>query len=289
MPHPQTSAPLVAMSPTSLNYPSHPPPPYTHSTSAPQTAHAFSGLISPSQSQPSDSRRTSSDVKDPMQSQRQSLPSIQEALLAPTAFAPPRNPLDPSPARQYPSYPQYPPTPTSRANSMDTGSYQNASQPHRTSPPHPPHPSVYHRTDPVGPSYDTQQHPALPSIRTALPTSSSNHPGHGPDYPRHEADPRTMGPVSAGYPHPPTHNGPHAPGPNSAHSPVYSPQSPLSQRQYRARYDSNEEQHKMGENPATHKFYGPVVKRHLDYWDIEIEMSNVGLPSHQNITFTDSR
>jgi hypothetical protein len=35
----------------------------------------------------------------------------------------------------------------------------------------------------------------------------------------------------------------------------------------------------VADNPANQKVYGPVVKRHLDYWDIEIELVNVSLGS----------
>lgn len=279
-PH-QTSMNAPALHSPSTMYPNHPPPPYSHSSGAPPSAHSISGLISPTVSHPSDSRRTSGDSKDPSQAPRQSLPSIHEALYTPSTVAPPRNTTDPSSTRPY-AFPQPPPTPTSRANSMDTASYQVQPAPshsQRSSPPHPVHPTPFSRVDPMTPSYDSPRHPALPSLRTALPQQPTINGGPPSEYLRHERDPRVIAPVSNGYSHAPAHHGQHhgqatsgLAGPSTA----YSPQSPYPpQRPYRSRFDHGDEHTKIGENPPTQKVYGPVVKRHLEYWDIEIELNNV--------------
>lgn len=281
-PHTSVATPS-AISPTSI-YPNHPPPPYSHINSAPPSAHPLSGLMSPSQPNPIDLRRMSGDVKDSAP-QRQSLPSIHEALLNPNPLAAPRNNVEQSHTRPYGTFPQPPPTPTSRANSIDGASYQpQVSLPQRNSPPHPVHPSSYSRPDHMPPSpFDNSRYPPLPSIRTALPMQSNAHSGPSPEFLKPEKDLRTIAPVSAGYPQQsPQH--PHHPGhqnsSNSAPTSAYSPQSPYQQRSYRSRYEYGEEHAKIGENPVTQKVYGPVVKRHLDYWDIEIELNNVRISYH---------
>src|ERR1700738_4284707 len=89
----QTMTNPTAISPTTM-YPSHPPPPYTHSNSVPPLTNQISGLMSPRESNPSESRRTSGDNKDPAAANRQSLPSIHEALNPPNSFAHPRIAVD---------------------------------------------------------------------------------------------------------------------------------------------------------------------------------------------------
>jgi hypothetical protein len=279
-PHTSITTPS-AMSPTSL-YPNHPPPPYSQGNSAPQSAHPLSGLVSPSQPNPPDARRASGDTKDPAP-HRHSLPSIHEALYTPNTMSAPRTvTVDPSPPRAYAGYPQPPPTPTSRANSIDGAPYQpQLGLAQRTSPPNPLHPSSYSRPEHMPPSpFDNPRYPPLPSIRTALPTQSSTLPGPSSEYLQSEKDLRAIAPVSAGYPQQSPHNSypSNQPtnGPNPGSTPAYSPQSPyLPQRPYRGRYEYDEVHSKIGENPVTQKVYGPVVKRHLDYWDIEMDLNNV--------------
>jgi hypothetical protein len=278
-PHTSIATPS-AMSPTAM-YPNHPPPPYTQSNSAPQSAHPLSVLMSPSQNNLTDSRRASADSKDLAQPHRQSLPSIHEALYTPNSIVTPRSAVDPSPPRPYVGYPQPPPTPTSRANSIDAASYQSQiGLQQRASPPNPIHPTSYSRPEQMPPSpFDNPRYPPLPSIRTALPTQPTTHPGPSPEFLKPEKDLRIIAPVTAGYPQQSPHNAHHPSqtnGPNPLPTGAYSPQSPYPpQRPYRSRYEYDEAHAKIGENPITQKVYGPVVKRHLDYWDIEIELNNV--------------
>lgn len=270
-----------AISQTSL-YPNHPPPPYSQSNLAAQSAHPLSGIMSPSHSNPTDSQRTSGDAKDPAQPHRQSLPSIHEALFTPNSLVTPRNAVDPSPPRAYAGYPQPPPTPTSRTNSIDAASYQSQVGLARRASPNPIHPTSYSRPEHMPPSpFDNPRYPPLPSIRTALPTQSTSHPGPSPEFLKPEKDLRAIAPVSAGYSQQSpisTHHSSQTNGSNPMPAGAYSPQSPYHpQRPYRSRYDYDEAHAKIGENPITQKVYGPVVKRHLDYWDIEIELNNVCL------------
>jgi hypothetical protein len=274
-----------AISPISM-YPNHPPPPYSHTNSTPPSAHPLSGLMSPSQSNPTDSRRTSGDVKESAP-HRQSLPSIHEALLTSNSLAAPRSSVDQSHPRPYGTFPQPPPTPTSRANSIDGAPYQSQiGLPQRTEPPHPIHPSSYTRADHMPPSpFDNPRYPPLPSIRTALPTQPSAHTGLSPEFVKPEKDLRTIAPVYHQQSPQQPHYSNHPSTSNSAPTSAYSPQTPYQQRPYRSRYEHGEEHAKLGENPITQKIYGPVVKRHLDYWDIEIELNNVRIFLQGDISF----
>jgi hypothetical protein len=265
----------AVISPTNM----FPHNPYTHINSVPPSSHSLSGLISPPQSRPSESRRTSDD-KDPNQSHRQSLPSIQEALADPKTSAyvaaAPSTAISSHPYAP-PTYPQHPPTPTNRSFPNSGGSYQpNADhiQPPRRTSPQPLHPPSYHRGEATAQlPYDHPRQPSLPSIRTALPPSTH---GPRPDLTRHEQDPR--GTASNGYTYQASQYNGHPPATASISS-GYSPHSPYQPNQYATRYgpEHGPKQHLKLDHEEQSTGYGPVLKRNLDYWDVEVDLRTVSL------------
>lgn len=247
--------------------------PYTHVSS---TTPSLSGLISPPHSHPPDSRRTSDDTKDLNQSHRQSLPSIQEALgesKAPAYVAGPSITI--SPSHTYgTSYPQHPPTPTSRSFSGNTVSYQpsvDQIKPRRPSPPLQP-PSYPRAEHAAQPSYDHPRQQSLPSIHSTLQPSAH---GSRHDFTRHEHDSR----IQNGYTYQTTQYNGHVSAPGSISS-TYSPRSPYQPNHYVPRYgpEHGPKQHLKLEHEDQSTGYGPVLKRNLDYWDVEVDLRTVSFP-----------
>ncbi|KFY19514.1 hypothetical protein V493_07927 [Pseudogymnoascus sp. VKM F-4281 (FW-2241)] len=198
-------ASVATMSPAkvygSYSLGSRPPPsPYSQPQSAQPSPYSVSGLISPPISNAAESRRTSDDTPEYAPQQRQSLPSISEALLR----AGTQGPSQPPSAASAPSQPfanpnpfTHPsPTPTSRSYSSEGPPFStqpNHSQySHRPSPPplQPPSSFPGYNGHFSAPNPDAQRHQSLPSLRTALPSQTNPFPARQPEQGRYEQAPR---------------------------------------------------------------------------------------------------
>ncbi|KFY77878.1 hypothetical protein V499_02833 [Pseudogymnoascus sp. VKM F-103] len=197
-----TMSPAKAYGPYSLgNRP--PPSPYSQPQSAQPSPYSVSGLISPPISNAAESRRTSDDPAEYAPQQRQSLPSISEAIFRSSTQAPSQPPAAaPAPSQQFanPNPFAHPsPTPTSRSYSSEGPPYStqqpNHSQyPQRPSPPPLQPPSSFPGYNHFSaPNSDAQRHqslPSLPSLRTALPSQTNPFPPRQPEQARYEQAPR---------------------------------------------------------------------------------------------------
>jgi len=175
-----------------------PPPPYALHQTSQSGPYSISGLISPPASHGAESRRTSDDPNEYPQHQRQSLPSISEALYArPVAQGAPQPP-HPALSQSFANpFSQAPRTPTTRAYSIEGPPYAaQTSHSHfpRRSPPPPIHPSSsfsggchYNAPNP-----DSQRHQSLPSLRTALPSQTSPYAARPGEPARCEPDARPI-------------------------------------------------------------------------------------------------
>lgn len=180
----------------------HPQPsPYGMHQPSQQGPYSISGLISPPASHGTDSRRTSDDPNEYSQHQRQSLPSISEALYPRPGNQGASHPAPPSTLPQSFANPnpfsQAPPTPTARSYSIEGpppyASQANHSQyPRRPSPPAHPSTSFSVNTHFNASTPDSQRHQSLPSLRTALPSQTSPYSTHHSEQGRYEHDTRTI-------------------------------------------------------------------------------------------------
>ncbi len=288
---PYTSASAMAatavVSPSSI-YSNGPPPPYSSGWSA-TAAHSMSGLISPP-----DSRRTSDNKAEPpppiqtAQPHRQSLPSIHEALsngpksssyASPvSASLPPSHPLPYSSQPQAPSIPRsYPPT--------DHAAYPTqlaTSQPRQPSPPQPVHPQPNPFSRPEqGPGSGTfPEIPRHPSLTTLQAPPPPHNPYATPRYEpaRYEQDPRAPERVPNGYaPNPPQQPPSYVYGPGPAAMPSAGYQgSQYTQPRYHPQ-DRREmaDGWKEGEKSEPGGPFKVNLKRRLDVWDFEMNLSEV--------------
>ena len=194
-----TMSPAKVYGPYSLgNRP--PPSPYSQPQSAQPSPYSVSGLISPPISNAAESRRTSDDPAEYAPQQRQSLPSISEALFSRTGTQGPSQPpaAAPAPSQQFanPNPFAHPsPTPTSRSYSSEGPPFStqpNHSQyPQRPSPPPLQPPSSFPGYNHFSaPNSDAQRHQSLPSLRTALPSQTNPFPARQPEQGRYEQAPR---------------------------------------------------------------------------------------------------
>ncbi|KAH0537319.1 hypothetical protein FGG08_005873 [Glutinoglossum americanum] len=277
------------ISPTSMY--SGPPPPYSNPiSSSASSVPSFSGLISPP-----DSRRTSGDDKEPPKPQRQSLPSLHEALNseqplpynapASTSIHPQSNP---------PSSVVSPTTPIPRSYPHDNHSGQRSqSQGSLSLPTQNQHPPLGHSAQHlyaqqefpnVPPSNYTRNHslPSLPSIR---PVHQNTHPQQtSPQYePGSNPPPMNSHFSYPGYP--PQYSAPSQPpgGPHGGYQPPgpYNSQagySPRTEPTYARTVDSRhvEEARAYGKTEGE-RFgqFGLSVKRHLDIFDLEASLGEI--------------
>jgi hypothetical protein len=261
----------AVISPTSV-YPTGPPPPYSSTWSGHNT---MSGLISPSEP-----RRTSENKTEPPQPlsnipppHRQSLPSIQEAILnsgpKPSSFASPTsNPLQP--IHQPPYQPQGPPTTIPRSY-PDSASYQSQ-QPRQNSPPQPIHPQTplpFPRSETIS-SFTEVRHQSISSLNGAPPPPPN--PYAAPrNYPSaYEQDSR--GPErlqSNGYTHYPPPQ--HSYGPPQVHS-----QGPISPPYHQPRYPQHSrEPSDWSREDKKPEAFGVGLKRNLDVYDFENNLASI--------------
>lgn len=274
----------------SFQYPTGPPPPYSHPAShvAPSPAPP-SGMRTPP-----DARRMSADDTDKPQP-KQSLPSIHEALGVPTqsSYSTAQHPSHPAPAPQSPpasrrSFGMEPPPPPS----VHTAPYPTARR----------SPGPQYRSD-VSPR-TAQDHfeRARPTYNTAppppvLPTRNGYSPGHAPaPYPPH--------PYASAEPSPVTHRAPahtaSMPPPAAPFSHGYSAYSrpsytapyatPSSGAVYQPSITQPAPAHPASSRAAIiepdRNVYGESVKRHLDMYDFEAALNEIADSSSYTLDFT---
>ena len=277
-----TSAPTMAamavVSPTSSIYSNGPPPSYS-GWSGP--AHS-SGLISPP-----DSRRTSDDTNP----HRQSLPSIHEALSSGPKSNPYASPVSASlpSSHQLPYSQSQPPSIPRSYPPADHAQYPTQlapSQPRQPTPPQPIHPQAnpFSRSEHGSGSFSEM--PRHPSMSTLQAAPAPHNPYAGPRYEpppvRHEQDPRAAERAPNGYTHhPPPQQQPsyaYGPGPNQVpsagpHTPVFSDP----RYQHRDSRDSSDGwRGPPVEDPVRTMEFRHGLKRNLDVWDFENNLTQVG-------------
>lgn len=279
-PAPKMAAATLA-SPTSIYSANSSPHYYAPGWHTPSTI-VVSGLISAPES-----RRTSdnkSDPPPPLQHapppphQRQSLPSLQEALSNGGKSNPYSSPVSAHPlgAQHYsqtqaqavprtyppeqPSYPQQPAPPQ---------------QPRLSSPPHPvhPQPTSYSRPEQIPVSFaETSRHSSISSAPTA-PGSSSTQFTPRFESLRHETDLRA--PPSGGYTHHPS------PPQSNTYSFTAGPQAsqrppqPYDEKSYPQHQGREEAERWKGANEDGAPAFRVGLKRHLDVWDFENNLAMV--------------
>lgn len=271
--------------------PHGPPPPYSHTSSLPAT-HSLSGLISPP-----DSIRIGADEKRPQLSitgHRQSLPSIHEALSVPTssfnATAPAAVRPPPTPSASFPQ-PPLPPSSIPRSYSQDVPPNQPTPlvQPQR-SPPQPLHPQVPRLPRNDGPSsYNENQRPqSISSFHNRPPSQQSPYPAPHYDAIRYEREPQIVERQDVANGYPPQHQPP--PPPPSASYGEYSGSVPLvshSQSMHppptpyppsRFKSEPPDKGYDNGASPNVRQPW-PSVKRHLDIFEVELCLADVGSAS----------
>ncbi|KAI9838405.1 MAG: hypothetical protein M1819_005674 [Sarea resinae] len=288
-----------------------PPPPYSYpSSTTASSVPGLSGLISPP-----DSRRTSDDEKEPRQAQRQSLPSIHEALSGdqPLSYSgPPPASIPPQPTQNPPSalsstpisrsspantdLPSGPrPLPTGQATPYSTPSYQTPV--HQQQPP-------YSSSDPsIRPSAPTSYESKLPSLlylnTTQSPVQPNRptppHPPQSQRSPLYEQGSKFSSPMNppygyAGYP--PQYYSQAPNGPPTAYPPSAGYQG-ASNPHTTWRSDGSEI-NRVEENRKTAprggslggQAYGESVKRHLDIFDLEHSLNEIAEGSGQILDFS---
>ncbi|KAG4412836.1 hypothetical protein IFR04_014020 [Cadophora malorum] len=265
-----TMAATAVVSSASSMY-SQPPPPYTWGGPAP----SLSGLISPPES-----RRTSDNKTEPpppiqtSQAQRQSLPSIHEALNGPkpNQYTSPVSAIPPS--QQYPQQQQGPQIPRSFPPPEHSQySSQAPLQSRQPSPPQPVHPQSIPFSRPEqgpNPFSETPRHPSL----TAPPAP---HNPYAPRYeqPRYEQDPRTQERAATGYQHPPPPQ-PYNYGPGPSPMQPAGPQQVFTQPRY-----APQNPREMKEWPPQEKteVFREGLKRHLEVYDFENSLAQINKTS----------
>lgn len=276
-----TSAPTMAAATlTSPPYPSHPPPPYSHHTTKFSTPLSLSGMMSPPESHTTDSRRPSDEAKD-LPSQRQNLPSLQEALSRPANYVPPPPPANTFPGYQANTYAfSQPPTSAERPNTTEVTPYQthvaNHPHPQRNSPPQTNYaPNSFSNTRPIEPP-DRNRHQSLPSLRTALPQTTPHQTGSA----RYESDPRSWdrrGPTdSYSYRFGEENYYPHSTASNEGPSTSFAPRSPQnSQRPHYSRPEVERIDVKNGQPDSTYPVFSKVLKRGLGNFQLEVALAEV--------------
>ena len=280
-----------------------PPPPYSYPSSTASSVAGITGYISPPES-----RRTSDDDNE-IPLQRQSLPSIQEALgsdqsilySAPpqTATLPPtshpttvQTPTTPAAPRSHPeAAPSGPPNPYASSQSTSHSfeqperraqpTYRRPSDPEDTSsvrpPPNPPRDSA------PRPSHPTTTTSPTPSVRSHPPPMSQQYTTT--IYPPVSQSSMSMAPQPVYSPYQTAYSYP----PMSANILSYPQQyvQPPAWRVDGFDVDQVEESRKAipKRSPASGQHYGESVKRHLDNFELETSLNEVPPPSQAALTY----
>jgi hypothetical protein len=291
-----TGAPHVLPPPPAASpahqYPSGPPPPYSHP--APPSQHLTNTTSSTPANMhtPPESRRTSENEKEAIkQTVRHSLPSISEALGVETQpIYRPTLPMQTTPSSTHP-----PPTthglaasPSPRSHRMEppqqpseqhTAPTSHFAQYRQDAQRHPSYPSA----EASRPSYaDSRPSVHMPAARSPPPQRTAHHPSQyaptpAPRSPAHEQPPQhapgAMGPPSFpyGYQPYPSRYAAAAPPPAPAAGPIYQPSlsnaappaAPTPWKAENARYGGEE------------RTYGDSVKRQLEMYDLAGALSDV--------------
>lgn len=282
-----TMSPAKAYVPYAMG--SRPPPsPYSQPQSAQPSPYAVSGLISPPISNAAESRRTSDDPTEYSQQQRQSLPSISEALFSRTTGSSQPPHLAPALSQQFANpnpFAQPSPTPTSPSYSSEGPPYSaqtNHSQyPQRPSSPPLQPPSSYPSYNFSGSSNsDAQRHQSLPSLRTALPSQTSSF-SQQPEQGRYEQAPRPGERPDSQAPR--RHNDPYYGYPNNSAN-GYAPARPRSIPYYNGPGANGREETGRGvkrdlENgePEPSMMFQKTLQHNLRNHDFEMALGEVSL------------
>jgi hypothetical protein len=278
-PAPKMAAAALA-SPTSIYSSNSSPPFYAPGWPAP-SASVVSGLISPPESRRTSDNKT--EAPPPIQPisqqpQRQSLPSLQEALSNGGKSNPYSSPVSGPPhLSQHYSHSQAQSIP--RTYPPEQTSYQQQPAPPQTrlsSPPHPVHPppTSFARPDPIPVSFaETSRHNSISSLHTTPNSAPSQYaPRFEPL--RHEPDLRA--PPAGGYTHHPS------PPQSSSYAFGSGTQAPLRHPQayeeqpyasLQGREDAERWKGATEDAPA----FRVGLKRHLDVWDFENNLAQVDL------------
>lgn len=263
-------------SPTSIYSANSSPPFYAPGWPAP-SAIVVSGLMSPPESRRTSDNKT--EAPPPIQTaqpqqQRQSLPSLHEALSSGGKPNPYVSPIS-APLHSSQNYSQSQAQAIPRTYPPEQILYQQQAppQPRLSSPPHPihPQPTSFARPDPIPASFaESSRYNSAPSLHTA-PGSA---PGqYAPRFEplRHEPDLRA--PPSGGYTHHPS------PPQSGSYSYVSGPpRHPQGYEEHPYAPHESREQADRWKGPGTEDgapAFRVGLKRHLDVWDFENNLAQV--------------
>lgn len=285
------SSPPSNMSTTTLvspsTYTSSQQQPYSAGWPAPSPTYN-TGLISPPES-----RRTSDNmpIKEPPpptatalpQQQRQSLPSIHEALSSgskPNPYSSPVSATMPHPQHQY-SYPQSQPPTIPRSYAQEPSIY--AAQQRHPSPPQPIHPQAnpFSRSESMPVSFTDPRHSSTTSLQTAPGPPPNPYAGRLFEPPRYDQDPRAPERLTNGYTHQPPPPQGHFAYPHPTSQVPQNGHPSFTEPRYQARDPREEswrarEEEKHSQNP--HSGFKQGLKRHLDVWDFENNLATASIP-----------
>ena len=293
--------PLPPAASPAHQYPSGPPPPYSHPAPPSQYMSNITSSTPANTHTPPESRRTSENEKEAIkQTVRHSLPSISEALgvetkpiyrptlpvqttPSSTHAPPPTHGLASSPSPR--SHRMEPPQQSSEQHTAPTSHFAQYRQDAQR---HPSYPSA----DAPRPSYADSRPPVhMPAARSPPPQRSAHHPSQyaptpTPRSPAHEQPPQhpsgAMGPPSFPYgyqPYPSRYAAAAPPPPAPAAGPIYQPSlsnaapssAPKPWKAENARYGGEE------------RTYGDSVKRQLEMYDLAGALSDVRKPSTEDV------
>ncbi|KAK5713432.1 glutamate--cysteine ligase [Elasticomyces elasticus] len=270
---------VIAASPTTTYpYPSHPPPPYSHPSPAPaHSGHQWSSTQANVHTPP-ESRRTSAEEHDAKQGTRQSLPSISEALGVDgqTAYHHSSTSVPHQPISQ-PAVAPASPLPGSRRYGMEPPMAPQHTHPVNAIPQH---------------TYPSERPPLQVNTAPVPPPPSQpafNYPSHtSPGYEPSAQPAPSMGPPGLPYgytPYPPRYAQPTPPA-SVASGPIYQPSvnypaPPTPSASWRS-----ESVNKVAPSESGPGDYSASVKRHLDMYDMEGALNEIGQTSGILVDFT---
>lgn len=279
---PQTLSTSAGASPT-YQFPSGPAPPYSHAHGIPPTNSWYGATHGVST--PPESRRTSENEKDGAK-QRQSLPSISEALgidretssttAAPqsTAHLPqPTAPRSPSPRRAFPMEPPQAPPNSFSQYSQFRSEPATYPEPTRTAP------AAYPSAPEAKPALHLQTSQPLSAARPLAQANTFSRPPEPPSSTFESTNSHsngTMGPPPSTFPYgytpfPPRYANPTPPSSTSS-GPIYQPSVYNSAQPSQPGWKS---EGRYDDRPAGQANYGDNVKRHLDFYDLEAAVNEV--------------
>lgn len=270
-------------SPTSIYSANSSPPFYAPGWPAP-SAIVVCGLISPPAPRRMSDNKTeppSALQTAPPQQQRQSLPSLQEALSNGGKSNPYASPISAAPHPQHYSQSQVQAIP--RTYPPEQTPYQQPPahpQPRLGSPPHPvhPQPASFNRPEQIPASFaDASRHSSVTSLQTAPGSAPSQ---YAPRFETVKHEPDLRAPPAGGYTHHPS------PPQSNSYSFGSTPQAPLRHPQsydeqpYPSHQSREDNERWKGANEEGAPAFRVGLKRHLDVWDFENNLAQVGPTQH---------